>query len=199
MFHNTICQRMLQLHTIENWNPSSQHPNFNLSVVLPYQYFSVKFGSCYPTVIDEHFLFGFLVYLHIFLYNISGAQTRRAFSAVSSGDSFSRQSLSGPMSLHNPVPYLWAFLIDSGCRWSASCAVEQLHRSKMKSCMQTDMHSFDWYTTSESWKIEHVTNQLICHPHTLLIGYYDYHPVTKSPKIGSCDYFSNVPNVRLVL
>ena len=23
---------------------------------------------------------------------------------------------------------------------------------------------------------------------TVLIGYYDYHPVTKSPKIGSCDY-----------
>ena len=24
--------------------------------------------------------------------------------------------------------------------------------------------------------------------YTLPIGYYDYHPVTKSPKIGSCDY-----------
>ena len=23
---------------------------------------------------------------------------------------------------------------------------------------------------------------------TVLIGYYDYHPVTKLPKIGSCDY-----------
>ena len=34
---------------------------------------------------------------------------------------------------------------------------------------------------------------------TALIGYYDYHPVTKSPKIGCCDYFSNVPNVLLVL
>ena len=34
---------------------------------------------------------------------------------------------------------------------------------------------------------------------TVLIRYCDYHPVTKSPKIGCFDYFSNVPNVRLVL
>ena len=34
---------------------------------------------------------------------------------------------------------------------------------------------------------------------TVLIRYYDYHPVTKSPKIGCCDYFSNVPNIHLDL
>ena len=34
---------------------------------------------------------------------------------------------------------------------------------------------------------------------TVLIGYCDYHPVTKLPKKGCCDYFSNVPNVLLVL
>ena len=34
---------------------------------------------------------------------------------------------------------------------------------------------------------------------TVPIGYCDYHPVTKSAQIGCCDYFSNVPNVRLVL
>ena len=33
----------------------------------------------------------------------------------------------------------------------------------------------------------------------VLIRYYDYHRVTKSPKIGCCDYFSNVPNVLLVV
>ena len=33
---------------------------------------------------------------------------------------------------------------------------------------------------------------------TVLIGYCDYHPVTKLPKIGCCDYFSNVPNVLLL-
>ena len=34
---------------------------------------------------------------------------------------------------------------------------------------------------------------------TVLIGYYDYHPVTKSPKIGCYDCFSNVPNILFVL
>ena len=34
---------------------------------------------------------------------------------------------------------------------------------------------------------------------TVLIGYYDYHPVTKLPKIGYCDCFSNVPNSILLL
>ena len=33
---------------------------------------------------------------------------------------------------------------------------------------------------------------------TVLIGYCDDHPVTKSPKMWCCDYFSNVPNVPLV-
>ena len=34
---------------------------------------------------------------------------------------------------------------------------------------------------------------------TVLVGYYDYHPVTKSPRIGYCDCFSNVPNSILLL
>ena len=34
---------------------------------------------------------------------------------------------------------------------------------------------------------------------TVLIGYYDYHPVTKLPKIGSYDCFSNVPNSILLI
>ena len=34
---------------------------------------------------------------------------------------------------------------------------------------------------------------------TVLIGYYDYHPVTKSPEIGYCECFSNVPNSILLL
>ena len=34
---------------------------------------------------------------------------------------------------------------------------------------------------------------------TVLFRYCDYHPKTKSPKIGCCVFFSNVPNVRLVL
>ena len=64
------------------------------------------------------------------------------------------------------------------------------------------------YTTpsSEACYVEKITISRFVPTHAclswlsiVLIGYYGYHPVTTLPKIGSCDFFSNAPNVLLVL